>query len=91
MRNVLSIAFLVGIASVTTALATPIAANSSVAPDTMSRAEVTVTRSEAGDGRSQRSLQAQSESKTERSEGQLLSKNFPRAKPVQIYWFFGGR
>ena len=90
MRNVLCTAFLVRIASASAALASPIAADSAV-PAAVSRAEVVSARPETGEASAQTSLQAQSESKPERGERQVLSKNFQRPKPVQIYWFFGGR
>lgn len=90
MRNVLCLAFLVGVASTSVALASPIAANSSGRADAVSRPEVS-SRTESGEASAQPSLQAQSENKTDRRERQVLSKNFQQPKPVQIYWFFGGR
>lgn len=36
-------------------------------------------------------LRADAERKPVRSQKQVLSKNFQSPKPVQIYWFFGGR
>ena len=91
MRRVLCTAFVIGIASVSTALASPIAANLSVPANAVSRQDVISARPEASETSAQTSLQAQSESRTDRRERQILSKNFQRPKPVQIYWFFGGR
>jgi len=91
MRNVLCLAFLVGVASTSLALASPIAANSSDRADAVSRPEVVSSRSESGETSPQPSLRAQSENKADRRERQVLSKNFHQPRPVQIYWFFGGR
>jgi hypothetical protein len=90
MRKVLCTAILVGIASASATLASPIAADGSVPSDAGSRSEAVVTRPGTGEV-SPQPLQAQSESKRDGAERQVLSKNFQRLKPVQIYWFFGGR
>jgi len=91
MRKLLCTAFLVGIASASAALASPIADHSSVPGEAVSRSEIIAARPETGEASAQGSLQARSESKSDRGERQVLSKNFQRPKPVQIYWFFGGR
>ncbi len=91
MRKVLCTAILVGIASTSAALASPIAADSSVPSDVVSRPEAVVTRPGTGEVSPPPSLQAQSERRRDGAERQILSKNFQRPKPVQIYWFFGGR
>jgi hypothetical protein len=91
MRNVLCTAILIGIASASTALASPTAANSSVPTDTAARTEVISSRPETRESSTRPSSQARSESKPESGERQVLSKNFQHPKPVQIYWFFGGR
>jgi hypothetical protein len=36
-------------------------------------------------------LKAEAETKPERSTGSVVSREVPQPKPVQIYWFFGGR
>jgi hypothetical protein len=41
--------------------------------------------------RTQPSSRSESEAKPVRVQPQVLSKNFANPKPVQIYWFFGGR
>jgi len=91
MRKVFNTAILVAIASASAALASPNTADSSVPADAVSRPEIIATRPGTGEASRQPSLQAQSESKPDRGERQVLSKNFQRPKPVQIYWFFGGR
>jgi hypothetical protein len=80
-----------GIALVSTAHASPTAANSSALAESVSRPESTATRSDADALRAQPSPSADAERKPAPSQPQVLSKNFPSPKPVQIYWFFGGR
>ena len=95
MRALLWTAILVvaaqGIALASTAAASPIAVEMSAPADASSRPDARAARLDAREARPQSSLTAQSERKPARSEAQVLSKNFPRPKPVQIYWFFGGR
>jgi len=93
MRALLWTVFLVvaaqGIDLAPAASASPLAAEISAPADT--RADANAARLEARVTRAQPSLHVQSERKVPRSEAQVLSKNYPRPKPVQIYWFFGGR
>ena len=96
MRALLWTAILVvaaaqGIASAPTAAASPLAVEMSAPADPSSRPDGRTARLDAQEVRPQASLNAQSGRKPARSESQVLSKNFPRPKPVQIYWFFGGR
>lgn len=73
------------------ASASPLAVEISAPASTSSRSDARAATRDGQDTRPQASLNAQSERKLSRSETQVLSKNFPRPKPVQIYWFFGGR
>ena len=86
MRKVLCTGILVAIATVSAAQALPITKDASSPSETASRADVTVTRPERSESST---LATQSENKPDR-ERQVLSRNF-HSKPVQIYWFFGGR
>lgn len=79
-----------GIVAASTAAASPIAVEVSAPADVSGRTDARADRL-GQEARPQASLNAQSERKPARSETQVLSKNFPRPKPVQIYWFFGGR
>ena len=88
MRNALCTGFLVAIATVSAAQSSPITRDTSAPREAVSRADVAVTRSEGAEISTQRT---QSEGRQERAERQVLSKNFQSSKPVQIYWFFGGR
>jgi hypothetical protein len=36
-------------------------------------------------------LKAEAETKPQRSAGNIVGRDVPQPKPVQIYWFFGGR
>ena len=54
-------------------------------------AERTTARFDADALQTRPSLQTASERKVPRSQSEVLSKNFSNPKPVQIYWFFGGR
>jgi hypothetical protein len=94
MRTALWTVFLVvalqGITSASTALAstdvnTPAPAVST--PDGPS----TVAGPDADALKAQPSLRADDARKPVQSQPQVLSKNFQSPKPVQIYWFFGGR
>ena len=95
MRTVSWTVFLVvglqGIASASTTFASPIAADASAPAEAVSGPQAGASRLDAGEVRTQSSLRARTERKPASSEAQVLSKNFPRPKPVQIYWFFGGR
>ena len=88
MRNALCTGFLVAIAAVSAAQASPITRDASAPSEAVSRTDIAVTRSESADISAQ---PAQSDVKQVRAERQILSKNFQPSKPVQIYWFFGGR
>ena len=61
------------------------------AVETVSAPESNATRLEASAMRIQPSSRSESERKSERTQPEVLSKNFATPKPVQIYWFFGGR
>ena len=95
MRTALWTVFLVvalqGIASASTALAST-DVNSPTPAVSAADAESTVAASNADVLKVQPSLRADAErNKPERSQPEVLSKNFQSPKPVQIYWFFGGR
>ncbi len=90
MRTALWTVFLIvalqGIASASTASAstdTPPAASSSAAevPSPTARSV----------SAAQPSLRPESQHKADQNQAQVLTKNFQSPKPVQIYWFFGGR
>ena len=49
------------------------------------------TRLEASSLRIQPASRAEAERKPARAQQEVLSRNFANPKPVQIYWFFGGR
>ncbi len=91
MRTVLWAVFLVvalqGMAAASTALASPRAERVATA-EALSVSDGT-TRLEAV--RTQRSSRSDGERKPVRTQPEVLSKNFSNPKPVQIYWFFGGR
>src|SRR5262245_59384830 len=74
-----------GLASASPAFASPEASVS--ADPQVSQDANRVGPSDAKDP-SQPSLTAQTERKPVRSEPEVLSSNFARPKPVQIYWFF---
>ena len=94
MRKVLWTVFLVvaiqGMAAASTALASPTAERTTAA-ETLSVPERTTARFDADALKTRPSLQTASERKVPRSQSEVLSKNFSNPKPVQIYWFFGGR
>ena len=50
-----------------------------------------VTATERNAGNRERVYSANAPSKPPQSEIKVLSKDASRSKPVQIYWFFGGR
>ena len=91
MRTALWTVFLVvalqGIASASTALASP-DVNS---PTQAVSASNAVAGPDADVLKAQPSPSADAERKPVRNPPQVLSKNFQSPKPVQIYWFFGGR
>lgn len=94
MRKVLWTVFLVaalqGVAAASTALASPPAERVATA-ETVSVPDGTPTRLEASSLRIQPSSRGESVRKPVRTQPEVLSKNFSNPKPVQIYWFFGGR
>ena len=94
MRTVLWTVFLVvalqGMAAASTAFASPTAERVATA-ETLSVPDGTPTRLEASSLRIQSSSRGESERKPVRTQPEVLSKNFSNPKPVQIYWFFGGR
>jgi hypothetical protein len=59
--------------------------------ETHSVPDGTPTRLETSSLRIQPSSRSESERKPVRTQREVLSKNFANPKPVQIYWFFGGR
>ena len=93
MRKVLWTVFLVvafqGMAAASTALASPTAEKATA--ETLSVRESTTARFEADAVKTRPGLRTESERKALRSQPEVLSKNFSNPKPVQIYWFFGGR
>ena len=91
LRTVFLIVALQGIASASMAFASPMAVDASAPAQAVSGPEADANRLDADEVRTQPPLRVQTERKPVTSEAQVLSKNFPRPKPVQIYWFFGGR
>jgi hypothetical protein len=93
MRTVLWAVFLVvalqGMAAASTALASPTAERVATA-EGLSVSDGT-SRLEANSLRIQPGSRSDSERKPVRTQPEVLSKNFSNPKPVQIYWFFGGR
>ena len=94
MRTALWTVFLVvalqGIASASTALASP-DVNSPTQAVSASDAHNAVAGPDADVLKAQPSPSADAERKPAPNQPQVLSKNFQSPKPVQIYWFFGGR
>jgi len=94
MRKVLWTVVLVvafqGVAAASTALAAPTAERVDSA-ETVSVPDGTPTRLEASSLRIQPTSRGESARKPVRTQPEVLSKNFSNPKPVQIYWFFGGR
>lgn len=68
----------------------PVATTESVATETVAVPDRT-TRLEASSLRIQPASRAETERKPPRTQPEVLSRNFANPKPVQIYWFFGGR
>ena len=93
MRTVLWTVFLVvalqGIASASTALASPDV--NSPTPVSASDGQNAAAGPDADMLKAQPSPSPDAERKPVRNQPQVLSKNFQSPKPVQIYWFFGGR
>ena len=89
LRTVFLVVALQGIASASTALASP-DVNS---PTTVSASDGqnAVPGPDADVLKAQPSPSADAERQPVRNQPQVLSKNFQSPKPVQIYWFFGGR
>jgi hypothetical protein len=75
-----------GMATASTAFASPTEEKA-----TLSVADSSVARLDGGAAKAQPGLRADGIRKPERVQSQVLSKNFANPKPVQIYWFFGGR
>ena len=92
MRTAFMTVFLVvalqGIASASAAFASTDATPSVPA---VSASEVPSSTARADADKAQPALPADAERKTLPSQPEALSKNFQSPKPVQIYWFFGGR
>jgi hypothetical protein len=78
-----------GIATASTAFASPTAVNASVQADT--RSSQKATRFDVDEKRVAPSQRAKVERASTGDETQVLSKDYPQPKPVHIYWFFGGR
>ena len=76
-------------ATASTALASPPAEKTTVA-EALSASENATARLDAGSVKTAPGLRADSERKRQDAP-EVLSKNFATPKPVQIYWFFGGR
>jgi hypothetical protein len=93
MRHLLWTVFLVvaiqGMAAASTAHASPTAEKATLEPIPVPQSAS--TRLEASSLRIQPSSRSESERKSDRTQPEVLSKNFANPKPVQIYWFFGGR
>ena len=93
MRTALMTVFLVvalqGIASASSAFASPEDEIAS-APGTLEVPSVTPPE-QPDASKTQVPLRTDTERQPVASRFQVLSKNFQSPKPVQIYWFFGGR
>ena len=92
MRTMLWTVFLVvalqSMASASTAFASP----TDMKPSAQTRAVATPDVGTARlDTLRVQPLAVESERKPIQTQPQVLSKNFASPKPVQIYWFFGGR
>ena len=95
MRTVMWTVFLVvalqGMASASTAFASPTPATATVSSDVASSPAASAERPDADTPKAEPAFRADSERKPAAGQPQVLSKNFQSPKPVQIYWFFGGR
>ena len=93
MRTVMWTVFLVvalqGIATASTAFASPIEGTPSAS--TVSDVSTPAARPDAEPPKADSQPAMSAERKQAGSRPQVLSKNFQRPRPVQIYWFFGGR
>ena len=93
MRTMLWTVFLVvalqGMASASTVFASPTDMKSPA--QTRSAATPDIATARLDMLRVQPPLAAESDRKPIQTQPQVLSKNFSSPKPVQIYWFFGGR
>jgi hypothetical protein len=94
MRTLLWTVFLVvalnGMASASSAFAATTTAPSPAIHETSERPG-SPARSEDVAVKAEPDLNAYTERRPVRPQPQVLSKNFQSPKPVQIYWFFGGR
>jgi hypothetical protein len=94
MHKVLWTIFLVvalqGMAAGSPALASPIDEKATVA-ERLSAPDSTIARLDTGSVKTTPGLRAESVRKSTQDRPEILSKNFASPKPVQIYWFFGGR
>ena len=94
MRTVLWTVFLVvalqGMASASSAFASPMDENSSSAAVSADVPSATAS-AHAEASKAQASPRADTARKSQPSQQQVLSKNFQSPRPMQIYWFFGGR
>ena len=94
MRNALWTIFLVvalqSMAVHSTALASPIAEKATLAEALSAPGNMTA-RLETGAVKTTPGARADSERRSTQERPEVLSKNFASPKPVQIYWFFGGR
>jgi hypothetical protein len=94
MRTALWAVFLVvalqGIASASTALAST-EVNLPVAVVSATDVPSSTDRNDADPIKAQPQLRADGDRKPTSRQPQVLSKNVQSPKPVQIYWFFGGR
>jgi hypothetical protein len=84
---VLGLVLLQGIGSATTALA---ATDPRPAQPLSARAGET-DRHTTAEARTHAALRREDAATPQASEAKALSKDFAKAKPVQVYWFFGGR
>ena len=92
MRSALWTVFLVvalqGIASASSAFASPMDENTSRASADVPSATEAV---DAEGSKAQTSPRTDFDRKSRPSQQQVLSKNLQSPRPMQIYWFFGGR
>jgi hypothetical protein len=95
MRTAFMTVFLIvalqGIASASTALAAPADANSSAPAASATEVPSATAPAESDASKAQPTQRTDSERKALPIQPQVLSKNFQSPRPVQIYWFFGGR
>ena len=77
-----------GMASATTASASPLTEEPAMSAGISSSRSADISRYDVQEARAGSSART-TERKSPRSDAQARS--YPRPKPVQIYWFFGGR